>query len=125
VQTAKNSMIQKALERQENDYSEVFPHLKEFSTIIFVGEQANLPAKTIKEFRGAGELPKLKFAYIEQSLYVGNDSLEDLTKIKSKYDLIADVITLLQSPVKTVLGQLKSGGNTIMGIVETLSKKPE
>lgn len=125
VQTAKNSMIKKALERQESDYSEVFPHLKEFSTIIFVDEQANLPAKTIKDFRGTKELPKLKLAYIEQTLYTGNDSLEDLVKIKSKNDLIADLVALLQSPMKTVLGQLNSGGNTIMGVLETLSQKPE
>jgi large subunit ribosomal protein L10 len=88
-------------------------------------ETGNGPAKLIKEFRAStkGELPILKSAYIEEATYIGNDQLEFLVAIKSKNELIADVIALLQSPVKNVVSALQSGGNNLTGILKTLSEK--
>ena len=124
----KNTLIQKALESLEVDCvpftdGGVF---KGFSGIIFSKETANLPAKIIKEFRAGGnEKPLLKGASIETSLYVGDDQLDSLSKLKSKVELIGEVIGLLQSPAKNVISALTSGGNKLAGILKTLSEKEE
>jgi large subunit ribosomal protein L10 len=88
-------------------------------------EAANAPAKLIKEFRKKSDKPILKGAYIEEITYIGDDQLNFLSTLKSKNELIADIITLLQSPMKNVLGALQSSGHTISGIVKTLSEKSE
>jgi large subunit ribosomal protein L10 len=89
-------------------------------------ETGNLPAKLIKEFRKKFKIekPVLKGAYVEESAYVGEDQLDVLENIKSKNEVIADIIALLQSPAKNVISALQSGGHTISGILETLSEKP-
>ena len=86
-------------------------------------ESGNAPAKLIKDFTKTHEKPVLKAAYVEESVYVGADQLETLIAVKSKSELIADVVALLQSPMQTVLGQLQSGGNTIHGVLDTLKEK--
>lgn len=121
---AKNTMVRKAIENSEKNAEELYEVLKGNTSILFC-EVGNEPAKLIKAFAkdtGKGK-PELKAAYVEESVYVGANQLDVLTSIKSKNELIGDVIGLLQSPIKTVLGQLQSGGNTIHGILETLSNK--
>jgi len=122
LQVAKNTLIQKALERSEGDYSELFGVLKGSSAIMFC-ETANVPAKLIKEFRKKNPKPLLKGAFVEYSIFLGDSQLDALMKVKSKNELIGDIIGLLQSPAKNVLSALQSGGNTLAGVVKTLSER--
>lgn len=122
VEVVKNTLLKKALERCSGDYSELYQTL-EFPTSIMFTEAANVPAKLIKEFRRTHAKPVLKAAYVEESAYVGENQLEALVNIKSKYELIGDVIGMLQSPAKNVVSALQSGGGKIAGIVKTLSEK--
>jgi large subunit ribosomal protein L10 len=125
---AKNSLIKKALERLDTDYSPFYKStLKGFSGIIFSTESNNLPAKLIKEFRKKGGFtkPLLKGASIDTALFIGEENLETLITLKSKNELIGEVIGLLQSPVNNVIGALLSGKNILAGIVKTLSDKEE
>ncbi len=126
----KNTLIKKALEtfNTQADYdgfaSEV---MKGFTGILFIQENGNLPAKLIKEFRksNATKKPLLKGASIDFDLFIGEDKLDVLSNLKSKNELIADVILLLQSPLMTVMGQLNSAPNKLSGIVKTLSERAE
>ncbi len=119
----KNTLLQKALETLEDDYSEIYPTLAG-STSLMCANVGNAPAKLLKSFVKKGDtLPALKAAYVEGTVYVGADQLEALASIKSKNELIADVIALLQSPAKNVVSALQSGGNKLHGILETLSNK--
>lgn len=123
LMVVKNAIFKKALSSiSETEYSELDSVLKGSSAIMF-SNTGNLPAKLIKEFAAENEKPVLKGAYVEQSVYLGADQLDALVAVKSKEELIGDVIALLQSPAKNVLSALQSGGNTIHGILETLSKK--
>ena len=119
----KNTLLHKALEQIEGDFSELYPALAG-PTSLMCTTVANAPAKLIKDFvKKDDTLPALKAAYVEETVYVGADQLDTLATIKSKNELIADVVALLQSPAKNVISALQSGGNTIHGILETLSKK--
>lgn len=119
----KNTLLQKALERCEKaDFSPLFDTLKGSTSIMFT-EVANVPAKLIKDFRKTHEKPVLKAAFVEESFYVGDNQLDALATLKSKTELIADVIALLQSPAKKVVSQLQSAPNTIAGVVKTLSER--
>ena len=118
----KNTLLRKALEQSGKDASELFDALKGNTSVMFT-EQGNVPAKLIKDFAKKHDKPVLKAAYVEESVYVGADQLETLIAVKSKNELIADVVALLGSPMKTVLGQLQSGGNTIHGVLDTLKEK--
>ena len=119
----KNTLLHKALESPDGDYSELYPALKE-STSLMCTNVGNAPAKLLKDFVKKGdELPKLKGAYVEETVYLGADQLDALAAIKSKHELIADVIALLQSPAKNVVSALQSGATTIHGLLETLSNK--
>lgn len=125
VQVAKNALIKKALDRIEGlDYDpKLLDALKGPTTLIF-SETGNLPAKVIKEYRGKDkEKPFIKAAYIDGAVFFGDDSLEALVNLKSKADLIGEIVGLLQSPAKNVVSALKSGGQTIAGIIKTLSEK--
>ncbi len=122
LQVAKNTLIQKALEKSEGDFSELFGVLKGSSAIMFC-ETANVPAKLIKEFRKKNPKPLLKGAFVEYSIFLGDNMLDALTKVKSKNELIGDIIGLLQSPAKNVISALQSGGNTLAGVVKTLSER--
>jgi large subunit ribosomal protein L10 len=118
----KNTLLRKALENSGKDASELYDALKGNTSVMFT-ENGNVPAKLIKEFSKKLGKPELKAAYVEESVYVGADQLDVLVAVKSKNELIADVVALLQSPVKTVLGQLQSGGNIIHGVLDTLKEK--
>lgn len=121
----KNSLLKKALERStEKDYQPLFGSLKG-STAIMFSEVGSDPAKLIKEFRLKNDKPVLKAAFVEESVYIGDDQLDALASIKSKDEVIGEIIGLLQSPAKNVVSALKSGGGKIAGIVKTLSEKPE
>ncbi len=118
----KNTLLRKALEKSNKDTEEIYDALKGNTTVMF-SENGNVPAKLIKSFSKQHKKPVLKAAYVEESIYMGEDQLETLIAVKSKNELIADVVALLQSPVQTVLGQLQSGGNIIHGVLDTLKEK--
>ncbi len=117
----KNTLLQKALEGLDGDYSPLYGTLKGSTSLMF-SETANAPAKLIKEVAKDG-IPGLKAAYAEESFYVGAEQLDALVSIKSKNEVIADVIALLQSPAKNVISALQSGGNTIHGVLKTLGER--
>ena len=118
----KNTLLKRALEQSGVNFEELFPVLKGTTSIMFANS-GNTPAKLIKEFRKQHDKPVLKAAYVQESIYVGENMLEALVSIKTKQELIGDVILLLQSPAKNVISALQSGGNKIHGVLETLSKK--
>jgi large subunit ribosomal protein L10 len=123
LMVVKNTLLKKALETLDTDFSELYPSLAGATSIMFTNV-GNAPAKLIKNFVKKNDtLPALKAAYVEESFYIGADQLTTLASIKSKNELIADVVALLQSPTKNVISALQSGGNTIHGVLETLSKK--
>ncbi|MEO1254649.1 MAG: 50S ribosomal protein L10 [Bacteroidota bacterium] len=123
----KNTLIKKALENVDGDYSSLDEVLKGTSGIMFVNENANIPAKIIKEFKkeDTQDRPKFKAASIDSDLFIGEDQLGALASLKSKQELIGEVITLLQSPAKNVLSLLQSGEQKLAGIVKTLSEREE
>jgi large subunit ribosomal protein L10 len=120
----KNTLLKKAMEKTGKDYETLYDVLKGSTSIMFA-EVANDPAKLIQEFRRTSPKPILKGAYVQESVYLGDDQLNALINIKSKNELVGDVIWMLQSPVRNVISALQSGGNIISGIVKTMSDKPE
>ena len=110
------------MESSDKDFGDLPQTLKGNTSLLF-SETGNAPAKIIKEFRKKSEKPLLKGAYIEEAIYIGDDQLDNLVNIKSKEEVIGDIITLLQSPAKNVISALKSSGNTLSGIVKTLSER--
>ncbi len=122
MQVAKNKLIRKAMEASEGDFSEMFDVLKGSSSILF-SKSANAPAKLIKQLRRSGDKPVLKAAYIDSSVFIGDNQLDALVNLKSKEELVADIIALLQSPAKNVISGLQSGGNKLAGIVKTLQER--
>jgi len=124
MQVVKNTLLKKAMENVEKDYQELYQTLKGNTSIMFA-EAGNVPAKMIQEFRKNSDRPILKGAYIEEMTYIGDDQLNFLVSIKSKNELIADVIALLQSPAKNVVSALQSGGSKLSGILTTLSERSE
>ena len=120
----KNALLHKAMQQMEKDYEGLYDVLKG-STALMLCETGNAPAKLIKNFRKTSDRPILKGAYIEECCYIGDDMIDALCNVKSKNDLIADVIALLQSPMKNVISGLQSGGHKLSGILETLSERPE
>ena len=118
----KNTLLKRALEQAGLECGELFPVLKG-STAVMFSNNGNTPAKMIKEFRRSHPKPLIKGAFIEESVYVGENLLETLVALKSREELIGDIIMLLQSPAKNVISALQSGGSTIHGVLETLSKK--
>ena len=125
VRVVKNTLIKKALEAvSEENYVDLYDSLKGPSSVMFA-EVANSPAKVIEEFRKSFDKPLLKAAYIDSSIYVGDDSLKELAALKSKEELIGEIVLLLQSPAKNVISSLKSGGSTIAGLVKALQERAE
>ncbi len=122
MMVVKNKLLKKALESLEGDYTALEPVMKGSTTVMF-SNVGNAPAKLIKEFTKKSELPALKAAYVEESFYIGADQLDTLVAIKSKNELIADVVALLQSPAKNVISALQSAGGTIHGALQTLSER--
>ncbi len=119
----KNTLLHKAFEAAEKDYSPLYDTLKG-TTALFLCNTANVPAKLIKEVGKEG-IPSLKAAYVEEEFYIGAENLETLCAIKSKAELIAEVVSLLQSPAKNVIGSLQSAGQTIHGVLKTLGERSE
>ena len=119
----KNALLKKAMERSTKDFGELSTVLKGNSSIM-IAEAGNAPAKLIKEFRKKSQKPILKGAYVEEAIFIGDSQLETLTNLKSKNELIGDVILLLQSPIKNVLSGLQgSGGQTIDGLIKALEER--
>jgi len=120
----KNTLLKKAFERADGNYEELYGVLKTPTAVMFSTE-GSAPAKLIKEFRKKKKLerPALKAAYVEESVYVGAEMLDRLVAIKTKYELIGDVVALLQSPAKNVVSALQSGKHILAGLVKTLSEK--
>ena len=121
----KNTLLRKAFEASDIDFSELFGVLKGSTAVLF-SNTANSPAKLLKdkEIVKAG-VPSLKAAYAEEGFYVGADKLDALVSIKSKNEVIADIVALLQSPAKNVVSALQSRANTIHGVLKTLGERPE
>lgn len=124
MQVVKNTFIAKAMEQSTKDFAELKDVLKGTSAVLF-SEDIKAPAKVIKDFRKKSDRPLLKGAFIDNSVFVGDDKLDSLVSLKSKNELIGDIIGLLQSPAKNVISALQSSGGKLAGIVETLSKKEE
>ncbi len=126
MRVVKNTLARKALESlpEEKGYDGLYESLKGPTAILFT-EVANSPAKVLKEFRKKSEKPVLKAAYIDTAVYVGDNQLDSLTKLKSKQDLLGEVIGLLESPAKNVISALKSGGATISGLLKALEERGE
>ena len=123
VRVVKNMLLRKAMERvEERNFEELYGSLVG-QTALLVGDVGNVPAKLIKDFAKKHEKPVLKAAYVEEACYVGANQLDVLTSIKSKDELLGDIVMLLQSPAKNVLGALQSGGNTISGLVKALESR--
>lgn len=122
IQVVKNTLIQKALVEAGVDSEELLGVLKGSSTLLF-SETGNAPAKLIKELRKEGDKPVLKGAYIDAAVFIGDNQVDALSQLKSKNELIGDIIGLLQSPAKNVVSALQSGGNTLAGLVKTLQER--
>ena len=120
----KNTLLEKAFEAAEQDFSPLYGSLKG-TTAVFFTNTANAPAKLLKEEGSKTGIPALKAAYAEEGFYVGAENLDALCAIKSKNEVIADVVALLQSPAKNVLSALQSAGQTIHGVLTTLGERPE
>ena len=118
----KNTLLEKAMEASDRDFGEL-PSTLKGNTSVMYSETGNAPAKVIKAFRKKSDKPLLKGAFIEESIYIGDEQLDMLVDIKSKEELIGEIISLLQSPVKNVVSALQSGGGKLSGILQTLSQK--
>ena len=119
----KNTLLHKAFEASDVDYEPLYGSLKGSTAVLFCNT-ANVPAKLLKTYTKEG-IPALKAAYAEESIYVGADKLEELAALKSKNEVIAEIVALLQSPAKNVVSALQSGANTIHGVLKTLGERPE
>ncbi|OZV68988.1 50S ribosomal protein L10 [Winogradskyella aurantia] len=122
LSVVKNTLLEKAMDASDRDFGELPTTLKGNTSVMY-SETGNAPAKVIKEFRKKSEKPLLKGAFIEEAVYIGDDLLDTLVDIKSREELLGEIVSLLQSPAKNVISALKSGGGTLAGIVKTLSEK--
>jgi large subunit ribosomal protein L10 len=118
----KNTLMEKAMEASEKDFGDL-PSTLKGNTSVMYSETGNAPAKVIKAFRKKSERPLLKGAFIEEAIYIGDEQLDTLVDIKSREELIGDIVGLLQSPAKNVISALKSGGEKLAGIIKTLSER--
>ena len=118
----KNTLLAKAMEASEKEFGEL-PGILKGNTSLMLSEEANAPAKLIKSFRKKSDKPLLKGAFVQESIYIGDENLDALVSIKSKEEMIGEVIGLLQSPAKNVISGLKSGGGKLAGILKTLSER--
>ena len=122
LSVVKNTLLEKAMEASDKDFGNL-PTVLKGNTSVMYAEAGNAPAKVIKAFRKKSERPLLKGAFIEEAIYIGDEQLDTLVDIKSREELIGDVIALLQSPAKTVVSALQSSGGKLAGIIKTLSEK--
>lgn len=126
IQVVKNTLARKAMEQlpEERNYASIFEALTGPTALLF-SEAPNAPAKVIKAFRGDKERPIVKGAYIGGSAYIGDDKLDQLTKLKSREDLLSDVLTLLESPMQNLLGGLQSGGQNVVNLLKAIEERGE
>ncbi len=124
LQVVKNTLLKKALEKNDSNYEELYDVLKGNTSIMFT-DAANAPAKVIKEFRKKHDKPVFKAAHLDASFYIGEEYLDTLSELKSKNELIAEIVALLQSPAKNIISSLQSGGSKLSGIVKTLAERAE
>jgi len=122
MSVVKNTLLAKAMEKSDKDFGDLATVLHG-NTSLMISENSKAPALVIKNFRKTSEKPILKGAYVMESVYIGDEQLDALVNIKSKEELIGEVINLLQSPVKNVISALQSGGNTLTGVIKTLSER--
>ncbi len=122
LSVVKNTLLKKAMDGSDKDFGDL-PEVLKGNTSLMFSEVSNAPAKVIKEFRKKSDKPLLKGAFIEEAIYIGDEQLDALVNIKSKDELIGDIVALLQSPAKNVISALKSGGGKLAGILKTLSEK--
>ena len=122
LSVVKNTLLAKAMEASKKEFGEL-PEVLKGNTSLMFSEVSNAPAKLIKTFRKNSDKPILKGAFIEEAVYVGDTQLDALVNIKSKEEVIGDIIGLLQSPAKNVISGLKSGGGKLAGIIKTLSER--
>lgn len=126
MKVVKNTLVQKAMEslKDEKDFEQLYPSLKGPTAVMF-SETSNAPAKILHEFRKTHERPILKAAYIDSDFFIGDDQIDALKALKSKEELIGEIISILQSPAKNVISALKSGGSTLAGLMKALGDRPE
>jgi len=124
LRVTKNTLVKKALEASDKTFDDLYEVLKGPTSLMFT-DTSNAPAKLIKEFRKKKEKPVLKAAYIDSDVFIGDDQLNTLADLKSKEELIGEIIGLLQSPAKNVISALQSGKNTLAGLIKTLADRPE
>ena len=122
LQVVKNTLLKKAMEKSEKNFEGLFGILHG-PTSLLLSESGNIPAKLIKEFRRTSDKPILKGAFVQDMVFLGDDQLDLLISLKSKNELIADIVAILQSPMKNVISGLQSGGHKLSGILKTLSEK--
>ncbi|MEK9751171.1 MAG: 50S ribosomal protein L10 [Flavobacteriaceae bacterium] len=122
LSVVKNTLLEKAMEASDKDFGDL-PTVLKGETSIMISETGNAPAKLIKNFRKNSSRPVLKGAFVEEAIYIGDNFLDALVSIKSKDEVIAEIVALLQSPAKNVISGLKSGGGKLAGIVKTLSER--
>lgn len=122
MKVIKNSLLRKAMEKSDKNFEKLYDVLKG-ATSLMISDTGNVPAKLIKEFRKTSPKPILKGAYIQEAIFIGDNQLDTLENLKTKDELVGEIIGLLQSPAKNVISALKSGGNTIAGVLKTLSEK--
>ena len=122
LSVVKNTFLERAMSESENDFGELKELLKG-NTAVMLSSIGNSPAKVIKKFRKGGDKPILKGAFVDEAIYIGDEHIEALFNLKSKEEVIGEIITLLQSPAKNVISALKSSSGKIAGLVKTLSEK--
>ena len=124
LSVVKNTLLAKAMEASERDFGDLKDLLKG-NTSLMLSEVGNMPAKIIKDFRKKSEKPLLKGAFVEESIYIGDDQISTLVSLKSKEEVIGEIIGLLQSPVKNIISSLKSGDGKLSAILKTLSNQKQ
>ena len=124
LSVVKNTFLNRAMNESGVDFGELKEQLKG-NTTVMISDYGNAPAKVIKKFRKDGDKPILKGAFIDDAIYIGDEQIDFLSTLKSKQEIIGDIISLLQSPAKNVISALKSSGGKIAGLVKTLTEKPE
>ncbi|MCF8225180.1 MAG: 50S ribosomal protein L10 [Bacteroidales bacterium] len=122
LMVVKNTLLKKAMEKSDGNFEDFYDVLKDSTSIMF-SEAGNVPAKLIKEFRKTMDKPVLKAAFVEESIYIGDNQLDSLSMIKSKEELLADLLTLLTSPATSLASALASSGSKMAGALKTLSEK--
>jgi len=118
----KNTLLKRALDKSEKNFEELYDVLKGSTSVMF-SNTGNIPAKLLQDFRKKHDKPVLKGAFVEESVYLGDDKIDILAALKSKDELLADLIALLRSPMQNLMSALNSGSNNIHGVLEALSKR--